>query len=264
MSLASFNLVTGNLPIIPSPATVIPASRLNRHLGRWMGHSAVAGGIALTAVSAMSATAPGPQPDETTARCAAQDEKLAGTAYGNMVLVHRFAIPEKLDWGKVSVDFSPAEWQVGGADGAPASAAQLRVALRTLGSLEIGGRCTGQVKGLIGYPCGFAVRELGFAGQTGDRYSDIAMNWTPDKARAQAGVTARQAANMKVRVAPLPDTPRFVGLQVDPRHLGNVDKASGRKLEFEIRAVSNPLHPSTFDRASGLMKLCGTGQNLGR
>lgn len=263
MNLASFNPAKGNLPLIPSRA-IIPANGLKRLLGRWMGRSAVAGGIALMAVSAMSATAPGLDGDETNARCAAQDEKQAGTAYGNIVLVHRFAIPEKLDWGKVSVDLVPAAWHVGGADGPPASAAQLRLALRALGILEIGGRCTGQVNGLTSYPCGFAVRELGFAGQTGDRQGGIAMDWATGSARAQAGVSARQAANRKVQFAPLPDTQRFVGLQVEPRHLGDVDKASGRRLEFEIRAVSNSLHRSTFDRASGLVMLCGTGQNLAR
>lgn len=250
--------------LIPAMAIKNPSGKQSEAVfGRWISRLAVAGSITLTA-SAMSATAPGPQSDETIARCAAQDEKQAGTAYGTIVLVHRFAIPEKLDWGKVSVDLFPAAWQQGGADGPPASAAQMRVALRSLDSLEIGGRCTGQVNGPIGYPCGFEVRELGFAGQIGGRYGDIAMDWTPNPARAPAVVATGRAANIKAQIGPLPGTARFVSVQVEPRYLGDVEKAFGRRLEFEIRAVSNLLQTSTFDRASGLVTLCGSGQKLAR
>jgi hypothetical protein len=223
---------------------------------------AVASAILLAAVPVMPASPPGTQSGETTTSCAALDANEAGPAYDHLVLVHRFTLPDKLAWGKISVDLAPAAWRIGGADGPPASAAQLRVALRTLGGLEIGGRCTGQVDGATAYPCGFAVRELGFAAQTGDRHSGIAMDWTPDPARVQMAVSAKQPASMKDVFSPVTDTARFVGLQVAPYQLGDVDKALGRKLEFEIRAVSNPVSPSTFDRVSGLVKLCGTGQKL--
>jgi hypothetical protein len=223
---------------------------------------AVAAAIALAATSAMTTSAPDLQAGEAAANCAALGDDPAAPAYEHIVLVHRFAIPEKSAWGKVSVDLVPAAWRVGGADGPPASAAQLRVALRALGGMQIGGRCAGQVDGATAYPCGFAVRELGLAAQAGDRQSGIAMDWTHNPARARAAVDGRRASPVKDLFAPVPDTPRFVGLTVALHQLGEIDKAFGQKLEFEIRAVSNPLVPSMFDRANGLVTMCGAGQKL--
>jgi hypothetical protein len=222
----------------------------------------VACAMLLAGVSVNSASVPGLQAGEATPSCALQDEDLATPAYDHIVLVHRFVIPEKFSWGKVSVALPPAAWRVGSADGPTASAAQLRVALRAFGGLQIGGRCAGQVDGSTAYPCGFAVRQLGFAAQTDDRQSGIAMDWTSNSARARAAVDARQVNAMDDVFAPVPDTPRFVGLKLGPHQLGDIEKAFGRKLEFEIRAVSNPVSPSTFDRASGLVTLCGAGQKL--
>lgn len=179
-----------------------------------------------------------------------------------IVLVHRFAIPPKLAWGKVNVKFAPEVWRVGNPAGRAANAAQLRVVLGALTGIRIGGRCTGWVEGATAYPCGYAVRSLGLDGQVGDRHSGVVMDWTPDPKRAQAAIDARPQADMQGLISPLPDTPRFVGLHVPPHQLGNPRQAFGRRLVFEVRAVSNPLAPSAFDLASGQVTLCGGGKSL--
>lgn len=185
-----------------------------------------------------------------------------GPAYERIVLVHRFTVPQKLAWGKISIDLTPAAWRVGGVDGPPAHAAQLSGVLGALDGIEIGARCTGWVEGPNAYPCGFALREIGLAAQSVKRSSGIVMDWTPNPQRAQAAIDARPHADMKGLMAPLPDTQRFVGMHVAPRHLGDTAKAMGAKLEFEIRAVSNRLVPSMFDRASGVVTLCAARQKL--
>lgn len=221
--------------------------------------------VALTVVSAMSAVAASP-PDPlaygSDAPCAAQAQSQDQPAYERIVLVHRFTVPQKLAWGKVSIDLAPAAWRVGGVDGPPAHAAQLQGALGALGGVEIGARCTGWVEGPNAYPCGFALRDIGFTAQTVERHGGIVMDWTPNPQRAQAAIDARPHADMKGLMSPLPDTQRYVGMHVAPRLLGDPAKAVGRKLEFEIRAVSNRLVPSLFDHASGLVALCGAGQKL--
>ena len=142
-----------------------------------------------------------------------------------------------------------------------ANPAQMSVALGAMRGIEIGTRCTGWVEGPTAYPCGFAVRELGFSRQTDERQAAIAMDWTPDPQRAQAAINARPQADMKGLLAPVLDTPRFVRLLVSAQQFGNPEKSVGDKLEFEVRVVSNPLVPSLFDRKSGLLTVCGGGQS---
>lgn len=217
---------------------------------------------AISAVSTFAASPPDPLTSGTGAPCAAQAQSQDGPAYERIVLVHRFTLPQKLAWGKVSIDLAPTAWRVGGVDGPPAHAAQLQGALGALGGVEIGARCTGWVDGPTAYPCGFALREIGFTAQTVERHGGIVMDWTPDPKRAQTAARAHPRADMKGLMAPLPDTQRFVVMHVAPYQLGDPAKAVGRKLEFEVRAVSNPLMPSVFDHASGLVSLCGAGQKL--
>jgi hypothetical protein len=217
---------------------------------------------AVSVVSTFAASPPDPLASGTSAPCATQSQGQDGSTYERIVLVHRFTLPQKLAWGKVSIDLAPAAWRIGSVDGPPAHAAQLQGALVALGGIEIGGRCTGWVDGPTAYPCGFALREIGFTALTVNRHGGIVMDWTPDPKHAQAAIDARQHADMKGLMTPLRDTQRFVGMHVAPYQLGDPAKAVGRKLEFEIRAVSNQLMPSLFDHASGLVSLCGAGQKL--
>jgi hypothetical protein len=194
--------------------------------------------------------------------CFAQSHRQDDKSADEIVLVHRFAIPPKLTWGKVTVTFSPQAWHVGSPAGPVANAAQLHFVLGALNGIAIGGRCTGWVEGPTAYPCGYAVRSIGLDGQAGDRFSGTAMDWTPDPKRAQAAIDERPHADMKGLISPLLDTSRFVGLQVPLDQLGHPRQVYGQRLMFEIRAVSNPLVPSLFDRASGQVTLCGGGKSL--
>jgi hypothetical protein len=220
--------------------------------------------VAAAAVASMglSVAAGEASPDGVKVGCVTQHPGRVDQPADEIVLVHRFTIPQKLAWGKVGVKFAPEVWRVGNPSGPVAKAAQLRMVLGTLSGIEIGGRCTGWVEGAAAYPCGFAVRSLGIDSQVGDRYSGVATDWTPDPTRAQAAIDARPQANMHGLISPLPDTQRFVGLQVPPHQLGDPHHAFGSRLAFEIRVVSNPLVPSLFDRATGQVILCGGGKSL--
>ena len=196
------------------------------------------------------------------AGCLAQHPGRDGQPADEIVLVHHFAIAPKLAWGKVDVKFGAEAWRVGSPAGPVANAAQLHVVLGALTGIEIGGRCTGWVEGATAYPCGYAVRSLGVEGQAGDRFSGMVMDWTPDPKRAKAAIRARPQADMQGLISPLLDNPRFVGLQVPPHQLGDPRQVHGSRLVFEIRAVSDPLVPSVFDRISGQVALCGGGNAL--
>ena len=57
------------------------------------------------------------------------------------------------------------------------------------------------------------------------------------------------------RRAPRLDGERFVALRMPLPYLGDKSQALGGTLRFDIRAVSNVLVPSKFDRSSGLVIL---------
>jgi hypothetical protein len=192
-----------------------------------------------------------------TAGAGSAQAQTAAPPSDNGVLVHRFTLPAKQSWGTISIALSPASWRVGHADGPPASETQLRAALGNLAGVELGGRCAGWVEGPTSYPCAFAVRELDFAGNVADRYAAIVNDSTAaDPARAAAAVASRpRGIEGSGLIAPVPDSARFVGLHAPLRYLGDKERTFGGRLRFEMRAVSNPLVPSEFERDSGLVML---------
>ncbi len=90
-----------------------------------------------------------------------------------------------------------------------------------------------------------------------DRYAAIANDWeTADRQRAEAAVKARPPGlDGTGLIAPLPDAARFVALRAPLRYLGDKGKSFGGRLQFEIRALSNALVPSQFERDSGMVIL---------
>lgn len=223
-----------------------------------LNHFSLAGAVAISILAAAAFTT---RADTPRVPCSAEAPDGGAILSQDIALVHRFDLPGKLAWGKISIKLDSAGWRVGDIDGPRANPAQMSVALGAMRAIEIGTRCTGWVEGPTAYPCGFAVRELGFSRETDDRQAAIAMDWTPDPQRAQAAITARPQADMKGLLAPVLDTPRFVRLRVSAQQFGNPEKSTGDKLEFEVRVVSNPLVPSLFDRKSGLLTVCGGGQS---
>ncbi len=219
---------------------------------------AVAGTVAVSLLATAALTT---RADTPRGSCTGQAPDGSTIPSHDIALVHRFDLPGKLAWGKISIKLDSAGWRVGDIDGPRANPAQMSVALGAMRAIEIGTRCTGWVEGPTAYPCGFAVRELGFSRETDDRQAAIAMDWTPVPQRAQIAIDARPQADMKGLLAPVLDTPRFVRLLVSAQQFGNPDKSIGDKIEFEVRVVSNPLVPSLFDRKSGLLTVCGGGQS---
>lgn len=176
-------------------------------------------------------------------------------------LYHRFDVPARTAWGAVRVELSPQAWRVGGPDGPAADAAQLRAVLANVGAIEIGGRCAGWVEGPTGYPCGFAVRGLRIDGTASEQPQVLQSEWgTPDSERVRASLAAVNpelaAAGL---IAPVLDSPRLVTARAPADLLGNRSAAYGAMIGFEIRALSNPLVPSDFDRRSGFVVLRGSG-----
>jgi len=173
----------------------------------------------------------------------------------DVVLIHGFRIPNGDSWGKVSILLSNGGWRVGDPGGPLASQAQLRLVLRALVAVEIGGRCTGWLDGATAYPCGFSVREIDWAGRVEPRYAAIAVDQqSVAAARGLAEPVLKEHASSVPR-SPRLDRERFVALHLPADYLGDQGKAFGESLRFEIRALSNVLVPSKFDRSSGLAVL---------
>jgi hypothetical protein len=164
------------------------------------------------------------------------------------VLVHRFTIPPGQTWGTISLPLLPADWRVGHIDGPRANEAHLRGILGRLVGIEIGARCTGWVEGASDYPCGFVVRGFDVAGAVVERLSIVSHWAAPDAQRAQSAL-------QNLDHPMLLDVSRLVHFRAPLPDAGH--SPFGRELQFEIRAVSNPLLPSEFDRGSGMVILRG-------
>jgi hypothetical protein len=171
-------------------------------------------------------------------------------------LVHAFRIPSGESWGPVSIDLSAGGWRVGGPGGPLATEGQLRVVLRSLVAAEVGGRCTGWVSGATAYPCGFSLRDIDLAGAVEPRYAAIAV-YQESVAATRDNVEVELPADVNASVPRLPriDGERFVALRMPSSYLGDQSRTFGGTLRFDIRALSNVLVPSKFDRSSGLVIL---------
>ena len=191
--------------------------------------------------------------------CATASVRAHVPAGPDVVLVHAFRIPDGDSWGRISIDLSSGGWRVGGPDGPVAGEAQLRQALRALEVVEVGGRCAGWVDGATAYPCGFSLREIDWAGAVAQRYAAIAVDQQSvvvAAAREQAAVDmAAQPHASALTALPRVDDERFVALRLPWSYLGDKGQTYGGALQFEIRALSNGLAPSKFDRNSGLIAL---------
>ena len=195
--------------------------------------------------------------------CAAQAQNPAAAPLDDSLLVHRFTLPHKQSWGRIAVLLVPAQWRVGRIDGPPATEAQLRAVIGHLGGIEVGGRCAGWVEGQTAYPCSFAVREIDFAGAVMERHFTIASDCaSADEGPAQAPMRS-QPPQTGASTSRMQGALRFVGVRAPLAYLGDKSQAFGGRLQFEIRAVSNPLLPSQFDRSSGMVIL-HSGQRSSR
>lgn len=177
----------------------------------------------------------------------------------SVVLVHRFKLPAGLAWGRITVNLAPSQWRVGSADGPAASEAQLRAALGALNGISIGARCAGWVEGATSYPCGIAVASVDLAGTVRERFASISADWQPSPGASSRRLpgTDTPAFRASGLLAPVLDTPRFVSVAMASPFLGDKSVAFGARFEFQIRAVSNPLVPSQFERDSGTVTLRG-------
>lgn len=229
-------------------------------------HSIVAATAALLAMTAVHGFACGLPPGTSSAAAAAALLAVSAThaqatdAPEADALYHRFAIPTRLSWGEVRVPLSPEAWRVGHPGGPPASEAQLSAALADAAGIEIGARCTGWVEGATVYPCGFALRDFGFAGSAGERFAGIAVDLEqPDADARRRSLGRRRELEAAGLIAPVLDAPRFVAVRVPPRYLER-NGAFGTTITFGFRAVSNPLVPSLFDREGGATVILRGGQ----
>jgi hypothetical protein len=174
----------------------------------------------------------------------------------DLVLVHEFKIPSGESWGPVAIVLAAGGWRIGSARGEFASESQLRQVLHGLASVELGGRCSGWFSGPTAYPCGFSLRDIDMAGAVAERYAAIAVD-------EQSVAAVRESPELEVPaemhasqpLSPRPDAEHFVGLRMPPTYLGDKSQTYGGTLSFEIRALSNVLVRSRFDRNSGLVIL---------
>ena len=137
-----------------------------------------------------------------------------------------------------------------------ASEAQLRSVLAGLGGIEIGGRCAGWTEARTAYPCGFALRQLDLAGVVADRFGAMTADLdAPSGAERLLPIDDNPQLRSSGLISPVSQPPRFVALRAPLRYLGDKGAAFGGKLAFDLRAVSNSLVPSEFDRSSGTVIL---------
>jgi len=180
-----------------------------------------------------------------------------------LTLHHRITIPERVSWGSIAVELTPSAWRVGHVDGPPASAAQLHAVLGDLAGIEIGGHCASWVERTTVYPCGFSIAELDFAGNVQQRYAGIAVDLAePDARVVQASTAASDELAGSRLIAPVLDAPRLVTVLAPQQYLGDQSKGFGGRLTFNVRAVTNPLVPSVFERSRGvvILRTGSTGQ----
>lgn len=173
-----------------------------------------------------------------------------------IAVVHDFGLSHGESWGTVAVALAPGGWRVGGPGGAPATEAQLRSVLRTLAAIEVGGRCAGWVSGPTAYPCGFSVRGVDMAGAVQEHYAAIAVDQqSVASGRGRNALEVPAEMHASAPRSPQPDEERFVAVRMPLAYLGDKSQTYGGTLRFEIRAVSNSIVPSSFDRSSGLVIL---------
>jgi hypothetical protein len=190
--------------------------------------------------------------------CAAAAVQAQVPTEPDVVLVHSFRIPSGDSWGTVSIDLSAGGWRVGGPGGSPASEAQLRMVLRALVAVELGGRCAGWVDGATAYPCGFSLRNIDWAGAATQPSTAIAVDQEAVvvAAREQAAVDKSVEQHASSVSAPSrADEPRFVALRLPAAYLGDKSQTFGGILQFEIRVLPNLLAPSKVERGSGRVVL---------
>ena len=190
--------------------------------------------------------------------CAAATVQAQVPTGPDVVLVHGFRIPDGDAWGTISIDLSAGGWRVGEAGGPPASEAQLRQVLRSLVAVDLGGRCAGWIDGATTYPCGFSLRNIDWAGSVTQPYAAIAVDQesvlVAAREQARLGLSVERSAS-SAEATPRIDETRFVALRLPAAYLGDQSSTLGGILQFEIRALSNLLAASTFERGSGLVVL---------
>jgi len=190
--------------------------------------------------------------------CAAAAVQAQAPTGPDVVLVHGFRIPNGESWGTISINLSAGGWRVGDARGPLASEAQLRQALHALAAVEVGGRCAGWVDGATAYPCGFSLRNIDWAGAVTQQQPTIAVDQESVVVAARKhteGAMSIDQSGSSPNATSRPDDERFVALRLPTAYLGDKSQTLGGVLQFEIRALSNLLAPSTFELGSGLVVL---------
>lgn len=170
---------------------------------------------------------------------------IAAEAEDETTLHARFRLAAGETWASVTIELAPSAWRWGGAEGSPASQAQVQSVLLHLQSIEIGATCAGWADGPTSYPCGFAVEMV----DAEPAFAARAMGWESSAVARDrhAGRSTPKLPRAGV-IAPLPQAPSFVAVKVPAPVLAG---GAARRITFRIRALSNSLVPSTFDRDSG-------------
>jgi hypothetical protein len=172
---------------------------------------------------------------------------------GERVELHaRFDIAPGQNWATVRLE--AADWHLGSLQGTQATPAQLKALMAGSHLLAVGGRCAGWVDGQTSYPCGFAIEVLKLDSELLMAGPLHAYGWESTlQARERSIAQASPEVRASGLIAPLPDEAKFVGVTL--LRVGTDKNPTESVLSFRIRALSNPLVPSIFDRTSGSVVL---------
>lgn len=177
-------------------------------------------------------------------------------------LYHSFTIAPGHAWSSQSIALEAGHWHIGSPDGPLASEAQLRAALTGLSRIAIGGRCAAVMEGATGYPCGFALQHLNIDGIDAARLDGVAIDAVTLATAARGAAGTRDAESQQ-------EEPREAQelVQVVASVRGDAADAGARPgghIAFGFRSFDNPLRPSSFEAASGVVELRARSRRPGR
>ncbi len=220
-----------------------------------------------TQATPTATTAPAASGSESTARQRANASILAHSRATQVPIVlpempkgaalyRSFKLPQRQAWGTVLIDLASGGWHLEGVDGPPADVSQLRSVLGQLATVEIGAHCAGWVDGATTYPCGFAIAAVELPGVLSGKQNTVFTDWTASgTTRQRLPGTDTPEFRASGLIAPVMDAPRFVSVTLPALERIDGHSAASAGLKFKIRAVSNPLVPSQFDRSSAMVIL---------
>ena len=176
-----------------------------------------------------------------------------------LTLYEVFALPAAENtWQQNSLLLKGDQWRIaptpadiGSPSGPIASAAQMQSVLGDLGSVEIGGVCTGGQQNSVSYPCSFALSNPDLAGLVSDDFLTGQAGWntTANRVIGAGGLGWSNSGGNpggRISATTFDLQPTLLTLLASPAYLGNQSAAYNGTLSFYIEDQANPAWPVSY------------------